>query len=112
MIILGNTLIAFATILGGLLQILTYLIIARVILSWVNADPYNVIVRFIIQVTQPVMNLFSRWRLTVKNIDLTPIVILVLIVFIQTAVVGSLYDYGQRIKISENEAVPAQLGNI
>ena len=55
MFVLANFLIAAATVLGMLITLYTYVIIARAIISWVNPDPYNPIVRFLYNVTEPVL---------------------------------------------------------
>ncbi|WP_088553901.1 YggT family protein [Calderihabitans maritimus] len=41
-------------------NILDLLIIARVLLSWVRPDPYNPIVRFIYETTEPILAPFRR----------------------------------------------------
>src|ERR1051325_10663857 len=55
MFVFTNFLIAIATVLGMLITLYTYVIIARAIISWVNPDPYNPIVRFFYNVTEPVL---------------------------------------------------------
>ena len=46
---------ALAEIINLGLTIYMWLIIARAILSWVSPDPYNPIVRFLYNVTEPVL---------------------------------------------------------
>ncbi|MDI3534328.1 MAG: YggT family protein [Thermosediminibacterales bacterium] len=41
-------------------EFLFLLILVRILLSWVRPDPYNPIVRFIYQVTDPVLEPFRR----------------------------------------------------
>ncbi|MGD9361972.1 MAG: YggT family protein, partial [Desulfobacterales bacterium] len=53
MIILSNFIIAVAKVLDIVLTIFMWVVIARAVLSWVSPDPYNPIVRFIHQVTEP-----------------------------------------------------------
>ena len=47
MVIISNFLVAVATVLKYVLNIFMWIVIARAILSWVNPDPYNTIVKFI-----------------------------------------------------------------
>ena len=47
MFILANFIIAIAQIVGAILTILTWIIIIRALVSWVNPDPYNSIVQFL-----------------------------------------------------------------
>ena len=105
MILLGNILIAVAGILGTILSILSFLIIVRCVLSWVNADPNNSLVRIIIQITDPIFNILGRWRLRLGALDLTPILALLLIYLVQVVVVQTIGDYGQRLKMSNLEVL-------
>jgi YggT family protein len=73
-----------------------WIIIIRAVLSWVSPDPYNPIVRFINNVTEPVLYQIRR-RLPVSfgGIDLSPVVVLLIIVFLQSFVVRSLLYFAQ-----------------
>ncbi|MCU0559277.1 MAG: YggT family protein [Desulfobacterales bacterium] len=91
MFVMGNLLVALAKVLGLVLNIFMWIIIARAVLSWVSPDPYNPIVRFIHGVTEPVLSQFRRrLPLVFGGIDLAPLVVLLLIIFLETFVVGSL----------------------
>ena len=61
MFIVGNFIAAVARLVDIALTVYLWLIIIRAVLSWVNPDPYNPIVRFIHQVTEPVMAPVRRW---------------------------------------------------
>ncbi len=90
-IIIGNFLAAVAIVLHYILKLYMYIIIARAILSWVNPDPYNPIVRFIHNITEPVL-----YRIRTKipsdfgGVDISPIIIIFAIVFLDNFVVASL----------------------
>nr|HID59506.1 YggT family protein [Desulfobacterales bacterium] len=91
MFILGNLLQAFATIINIVLTIFMWLVIARAILSWVNPDPYNPIVRFIYSITEPVLFNVRRFiPFSFGGIDISPIIVLLAIVFLQTFLVNTL----------------------
>jgi len=91
MFIIGNFIAAAARIVDIALTLYMWIIIIRAILSWVNPDPYNPIVRLLYQVTEPVMALVRRWiPLRGMGIDLSPIIILLAIVFLQSFLVPSL----------------------
>jgi YggT family protein len=60
MFIIGNLIQALAYILGMVLQLYMWIIIAHAVLSWVSPDPYNPIVRFINNVTEPVLSQVRR----------------------------------------------------
>jgi len=82
---------ALATVLNLVLTLYMWVIIARAILSWVSPDPYNPIVRFIHSVTEPVLSQIRR-RLPVSfsGIDFSPIIVLLVIIFLQNFVVNYL----------------------
>lgn len=93
MSVLGNLIAAAAHILDIALTVYMWIIVIRAVLSWVNPDPYNPIVRFIHQVTEPVMAPIRR-RIPIRGmgIDFSPIIILLVIVFLQSFLVKSLID--------------------
>jgi len=57
-----------------LFQIYSFLLIAKIILSWVPHDPYHPIVKFISQLTDPYLDLFRQLPLNFGGLDLSPIV--------------------------------------
>lgn len=98
MFVVSNFLIAMATILDYGLTIYLYIVIARAILSWVNPDPYNPIVRFLNAVTEPVLfRLRRRLPLFFGGMDFSPIIVILAIVFIQAFVVRSLFQMATRL---------------
>jgi YggT family protein len=91
MFVLGNFIIAVAKIIDIALTAYMWIIVIRAVLSWVNPDPYNPIVRFLIQVTEPLMARVRRWiPLQGMGIDFSPMIILLAIVFLQSFLVPSL----------------------
>ena len=55
MFIFANFLIAVAKILDIVLSLYMFVIIARAVISWVNPDPYNPIVRILHSLTDPIL---------------------------------------------------------
>jgi YggT family protein len=93
MFALANFIKALAHVLDIVLGIYMWLIIGRAILSWVNPDPYNPIVRFLYNVTEPVLGFFRRtFPLVYGGMDLAPLVVLLIIVFLQRFVVATLLE--------------------
>jgi YggT family protein len=75
-----------------------WLIIARALISWVNPDPYNPIVRFLYNVTEPVLAwLRQRLPLVYSGLDLSPLLVLLAIVFLKNFLIASLLDLAHRI---------------
>jgi len=98
MFIAGNVLEGIATILGWVLEIYMWVIIIRALISWVNPDPWNPIVQFLQRATDPVLYQIRK-RLGMGNMgfDFSPIIAILLIWFLQIAVVGSLKDLAIRM---------------
>ena len=93
MFVLGNFLLAVAKVLDIALTLYMWIIIARAVISWVNPDPYNAIVRFLVSVTEPVLHQIRR-RLPVGlgGMDFSPIIVILVIIFIQSFLVRSLAE--------------------
>jgi YggT family protein len=87
---------AIATLVDLSLSIYMWLIIGRALISWVNPDPYNPIVRFLYNVTEPVLGfLRRRLPLVFGGFDLSPIIVLIVIVFLQRFLVATLLSWAQ-----------------
>ena len=99
MFIFANFLIAIAKILDILLSIYMWIIIISALLSWVNPDPYNPIVRFLHAVTEPVLGPIRRligFRLGV--IDISPMVVILAILFVKSFLIQSLIEFAYKLK--------------
>jgi YggT family protein len=98
MFVFSNLLTAIAKVLDVVLVIFMWIVIARAILSWVNPDPYNPIVRFIHNITEPVLHqVRKRIPLNFGGIDFSPILVLLAVIFLQRFVVQSLYELALRL---------------
>ena len=98
MFALGHLIGALAYILDMALPVYMWLIIARALLTWVNPDPYNPIVRFLYNVTEPVLGwVRSRVPVVFGGLDLSPLLVLLGIVFLQRFLVLTLFDLARRI---------------
>jgi YggT family protein len=98
MIFFSNFLEAAAVVINWVLEIYKWIIIARAILSWVSPDPYNPIVRFIHNITEPVLyQVRKRIPIMLGGIDFSPILILLAIIFLQHFVVQSLIDWAAKL---------------
>jgi len=98
MFILSNFIIALARVLDIGLSLYMWIIIAQAVISWVNPDPYNPIVRFLHSVTEPVLyNIRRRIPVYFGGLDFSPIIVILVIIFIQTFLVQSLMQLAARI---------------
>ncbi len=99
MFVFSNFLVAVAEVLRWVLNIFMWIVIARAILSWVNPDPYNPIVRFIHNVTEPVLyQIRKRIPLNFGGIDFSPIIVLLAVIFLQQFVVASLVELARSLR--------------
>lgn len=94
MYVVGYFLMALAKVLNMVLVFYMWIVIARAVLSWVNPDPFNPIVRFIHNATEPVL-LKIRRTLPVSfgGIDVSPIVVILAIYFVKEFMVNSLIRF-------------------
>jgi len=96
MVLFGNILLALAKLVelaSGLLTLYKYILLASVIVSWVNADPYNPIVNFIHRVTEPVLRRIRRHMPDTGMLDLSPLVAFAAIYVLQIVVFDTAYQY-------------------
>ncbi|MEW6326437.1 MAG: YggT family protein [Thermodesulfobacteriota bacterium] len=93
MFVFGNLLNALAKIIDIVLSLYMWIIIARAVISWVNPDPYNPIVRFLYGVTEPLLYRVRRiLPISLGGIDFSPMIIILIIIFLQSFLVPTLAD--------------------
>ncbi len=89
---MGTLIGAIANIINLVFQIYIFIVIARALISWVSPDPYNPIVRFLHNATDPVLyrlrNLLPFLR--AGTFDFSPIVLLILLSVLQQFIVSTL----------------------
>ena len=98
MFILSNLLMAIAGVLGLVLTLYMYIVIARALISWVNPDPRNPIVRFLYNATEPLLSRVRRAVPYMGGIDFSPLLVIVAIYFLQAFLVSSLVDVASRLR--------------
>ncbi len=98
MFVISNFLNALATLFDLVLSAYLWIIIGRAIISWVNADPSNPIVRFLYDVTEP---LLSRIRRVVPlfggGIDFSPMILIVAVMFLRSFIVPTLQQIARSL---------------
>ena len=91
MFVVGNFLNALAGLIDFALSAYMWIIIGRAVISWVNADPYNPVVRFLHQATEP---LLSRIRRVIPfmggGIDFSPMILIMGSIFLRSFLVPTL----------------------
>lgn len=102
MYILSTILFATARVASTVIWLYTLVIIVSAILSWFHFNPYHPAIQALRTLTEPVY-----WRirrrfpfLYVSGLDLTPIVVLLALQFIDSVLVGSLNYLAVQARIS------------
>ena len=96
MFALAYLLEALASILDMVLNLYTWIIIVRALLTWVNPDPYNPIVRFLYNITEPVLGWVRRHVPVVfGGLDLSPVAVLLALYFLRLYLVRVLLHLAQ-----------------
>ena len=91
MFMVSNFLFALAKLVEILLGVYMWIVIGRAILSWVNPDPYNPIVRFLHDVTEPVLSRIRRWiPVFGGGMDFSPMILILAIYFLMSFLVPTL----------------------
>ncbi len=98
MFVIANFLAAIAKILDIALSLYMWVIIIRALISWVNPDPYNPIVRFLNSITEPVLYpIRRRVPIYLGGIDFSPIIVILAIIFLKAFLVRSLIQLATRL---------------
>ena len=101
MLLLANALAGLGWTLYWFLQLYSYVLIARAVVSWVSADPRNPIVSFLHAATEPPLRLIRRrlpTSLRYFPLDIAFLVLFGLVIFAQYGIVQSLVDYASILR--------------
>ncbi len=99
MFVVGNLVEALAALLHLVLNIYIWVLIARAIISWVNPDPSNPIVRFLYRITEPVLRpVRNVLPLQGLGLDLSPMIVLLIIYVLDRFLVSSLLDLASTLR--------------
>jgi YggT family protein len=98
MFVMNNFIIALAQLLDFLLSAYMWIVIGRAVISWVSADPRNPVVRFLYEVTEPVLSRIRRLLpLSMGGIDFSPMILIMAIMFLQSFLVPTLKQMARAI---------------
>jgi len=97
MFILAELLRSVALLVSLVFNILYFILIIRIIVSWVGADPHNEIVRIIYKITDPLLAPFRVLPLRLGAIDFTPIVAFLVLSVLKSFIVNIIYQIAYRL---------------
>ena len=89
--IIGNLILAIANVINLALSIFVWLIIIRALVSWFSPDPYNVFFQFLYRITEPVLSVVRAAMPNLGGIDISPIILVLCLLFIQDYIRFNLY---------------------
>ncbi len=91
---ISNLSVSIAQLTSLILTLLFWAIFIRAILSWVNPDPYNPIVRFLDRVTAPILHPIQRVVPLFGGIDISPFIAMLLIELLKGLLVRAILNLG------------------
>lgn len=98
MFLFSNFIAAVAKVMDIVLTLYMWVIIARAVISWVNPDPYNQIVRFLFRATEPVLFRIRRLiPINMGGLDFSPILAILAIIFLQSFLVQTMLEFAARL---------------
>jgi YggT family protein len=71
--------------------VLNLAILLRVLFSWIRPDPYNVLVRWVYQLTEPILAPLRRVIPPLGGFDITPMVALVILEIVHRLIISLLF---------------------
>jgi len=103
MFVAGNVFTAMASVLHMLLQAYIWVVIIRSLISWVNPDPWNPIVQMLNRLTDPLLEPIRRKMFRMMGyggmgLDLSPLILIAAVYFLDFFLVGTLADIGMRVR--------------
>jgi len=90
MFVFGQMFSSLALLVSMIFNVLYFLLVIRIILSWFPVNPYSEIVQIFYRITDPILAPFRRLPLRVGMIDFSPIVAFIVLAFMRNFIVGLL----------------------
>ena len=96
MFILGQFFSSLALLVNMLFNVIYFLLVIRIILSWFGVNPYNELVQILFRITEPILMPFRKLPLQIGMIDLSPILAFIVLAFLRNFIVGLLTKLAYR----------------
>lgn len=90
MFVFANLFLAIAKVLDTVLTLYTYVLIVRALISWFSPDPYNPLVQMLYRITEPVLDQVRKVVPSIGGLDLSIIITVILIQFLQSFLIKTL----------------------
>ncbi len=102
MILFANFLIGIGKVAHYILQLYIFILFFRVILSWIQVPSLNQIHHILYLLTEPVLRPIRKYVPPYKfgGLDISPILVFMLIMFVDSFLIRSILDYAISLKFS------------
>lgn len=97
---MSNILMGLAQILNIVFEVYRWIVIIAVVITWFSPDPSNPLVKALRSLTEPVFRFFRRHLpfLVAGGIDFSPMVVFLVLIFLDYALVRNLMDFAERLR--------------
>ncbi|NIR51811.1 YggT family protein [candidate division KSB1 bacterium] len=92
MFMLSSIFLSIAKLIDFVITLYIWLVIIRVILSWISVNLYNPFVRFLLQITEPMLSRIRRWVPDLGGLDISPVILIFGLYLIRSILVAVLED--------------------
>ena len=96
MFVLSQLFSSLALLFSMIFNVLYFLLVVRIILSWFAVNRYNEIVQILYRITDPILAPFRRLPLQIGGMDFSPIIAFIVLAFLRNFVVGILTQLAYR----------------
>ncbi|MBL7068491.1 MAG: YggT family protein [Candidatus Omnitrophica bacterium] len=96
MFILGQLFSSLALLFNMIFNVIYFLLVIRIILSWFGVNRYNELVQILFRITEPILAPFRRLPLQMGAMDFSPIIAFIILAFLRNFVVGLLTQLAYR----------------
>lgn len=94
----GSLIIILSNLLNIFLTIYSFILIITALMSWINPNPFNPLVRFLYKITEPLLRPIRRVISLRLPVDISPLILLLIIYLIQNFLIVRLIEFGYKIK--------------
>lgn len=93
---MNSLFVALARLIDLAFNIYIFIVVARALVSWVSPDPYNPIVRFLHNATDPLLYRLRRLLpFSTGSIDFSPMILIFLLYLVQGFLVNMLISFSR-----------------
>jgi len=90
MFMLSQLFSSLALLTSMIFNVLYFLLVIRIVLSWFGMNPYNELTQILLRITDPILKPSRRLPLQIGGLDLSPIVAFLVLAFLRNFIVGML----------------------